>query len=142
MWATIARAVERGQLGPHAKVSTTRPNPHANSDKHVICVYTSDYRDRKDVTRVLRMLRALGIEERLFYKEDAATVAGNYRRGSASLYESPAGTDQLIARREPMPLTSEAMSKVPARPVRYQANGRARSRADLSPRSITKLLRQ
>ena len=127
MWTTITRAVERGQLGPHTKVSTTRPNPPANSDKHVICVYTSDYRDREDVMRVLRMLRAMGIEERLYYKEDAATVAGNYRRGSASLYESRAGTAQLIARREPMctvwPRTRPRSTATPPRRLQSSRRG-------------------
>lgn len=50
----IARAVVVGRLGPAAKVS---PTPAAssgvpNGPLHVICVYTTDYRETAEVQRV------------------------------------------------------------------------------------------
>lgn len=48
---------------------------------HVICVYTYDFRDKADVGRVLKGLREIGIEGKLYYKTDQATISGIYARG-------------------------------------------------------------
>jgi hypothetical protein len=78
-WATIKRATEQGRLGDSAKAAAARPNALAiDAQKKVICVYTYDGDDRDDVGRVLRELRALGFGARLFWKADAATLAGVY----------------------------------------------------------------
>lgn len=70
-WLIVSEAVKRGQLGPSAKVSTAKPNPNAaDQSTSVICVFTEDYNDRKDVHRVERALRYLGIKNRLVYKLD------------------------------------------------------------------------
>lgn len=46
---------------------------------HVICVYTYDYQDETDVTRVRDELQALGILKGT-YKSDNDTMSGKYRR--------------------------------------------------------------
>ena len=80
VWATIKRATEEGRLGLSSKVATARPNPHATDpETKVICVYTYDHRDEKDVLRIRGVLRELGFAEAIPYKTDAATLAGRYR---------------------------------------------------------------
>lgn len=91
VWAQIREATENGRLGTSAKTATMVENPNARSRYKVMCVYTHDCRDLEDVTRVLRELRSMGFNGRLYYKEDLATHAGNYQSGHASLYESPEG---------------------------------------------------
>lgn len=98
-WAVIKQETEAGRLGISAKVATAKDNPNAASrDVRLICVYTRDSRDLDDVRRVLAALRALGYHQRLYYKEDNATLALIYGGGSASLYGSNAGT-QIRQRR-------------------------------------------
>jgi hypothetical protein len=95
VWDLIAGDVEGGNLGPSAKVATARPNPHSRNPKvRLICVYTSDWRDKDDVRRVLRRLRAIGFQERLSYKTDDDTMAGRYGSGSA-IYVSQPGRDDF-----------------------------------------------
>ena len=80
VWDKIKKAVEEGKLGSDAKVATAKPNPHAtNPDKRVICVYTYDYADEKDVKRVREELRKLGITSRIPYKADEDTLSGKYQ---------------------------------------------------------------
>ena len=79
-WEKVRRALERGRLGGSAKVSTARPNPNAaDSENHVICVYTYDSDDVDDVMRIRDELRKLGFVNKIPYKTDEATVAGRYR---------------------------------------------------------------
>lgn len=77
-WDRIRHDVNRGRLGPSAKVSTALSNPLATGPDHVIIVYTADADDVDDVMRVRDHLRRLGIDWLLHYKEDAATHAGHY----------------------------------------------------------------
>jgi hypothetical protein len=106
VWARVAAATERGELGIGAKVSTLLNNllsPHGEGkDLHVICVYTADCRDADDVNRVLVALRGLGFSQRLSYKEDGATFSNVYGSGAALYVAQPAST---IAerRRDPIP---------------------------------------
>lgn len=105
-WEIIARATESGRLGGESK-RAEKPTRGA----YVICVYTLDYRDLGDVGRVLTVLRELGFNARIFYKEDAATHALRYGGGSASLYEAPAGSTQIRRCREPVePQASSPMA--------------------------------
>jgi Bles03-like protein len=92
VWEKVASATSRGQLGLAAKVATAWPNPLARSSKRVICVYTYDFNDQEDVTRVLVALRGLGFRERLSYKTDIDTLAGRYGSGAATYVSQP---DQL-----------------------------------------------
>lgn len=55
VWRAVAHATARNELGIVAKVDT-----RASSGKErLICVYTSDFRDKDDVARVLNRLRQL-----------------------------------------------------------------------------------
>jgi hypothetical protein len=95
VWAAIQGATEVDRLGIAAKVST-RHQVGYESEYHVVCVYTRDFRDKGDVGRVLEGLRQLGVQGRLFYKTDQATLSGIYstdgpltkKKGRASLYSS------------------------------------------------------
>ena len=87
VWAKIKRATEEGKLGGSAKVATARPNPNAtNPATKVICVYTYDWTDEKDVRRIRQELRNLGIVAKIPYKADQDTDAGKYApRGGARI---------------------------------------------------------
>jgi Domain of unknown function (DUF1917) len=89
VWAQVASATLSGRLGLTAKVATAWQNPLARSRKRVICVYTPDFRDHEDVTRVLVALRDLGFKERLSCKTDVDTLAGRYGSGAAIYVSQP-----------------------------------------------------
>ncbi len=96
-WAQIDERTRSGRLGISAKRATA-PNDNGH---FLVCVYTLDYADMRDVSRVLGLLRRLGHRGKLLYKEDAATRAGVYG-SDASLYVSPAGSDGFARRRQPV----------------------------------------
>jgi hypothetical protein len=78
-WKKIKFATEQGRLGYASKVSTVKPSPFcADPSKKVICIYTYDYNDKKDVMRVREQLRRIGIVDKIPYKTDNATIAGKY----------------------------------------------------------------
>jgi len=80
VWAKIKKATEEGKLGSSAKVATAKPNPNATDpNTKVICVYTYDWIDEKDVKRVREELRKLGIVNKISYKADEDTLSGKYR---------------------------------------------------------------
>ena len=74
-WEQIKDATEKGQLGKKSKVSTLKG--YKGKD-HVICVYTYNWKDEKDVMKIRNTLRELGFEKPLSYKSDADTLAGKY----------------------------------------------------------------
>lgn len=79
LWAKIKTATEQGKLGGYSKVATARMNfgaPSAN--RRVICVFTYDSEDLRDVMRVRQALRELGVTEKTGYKTDEKTMAGAY----------------------------------------------------------------
>ncbi|MEM3565192.1 MAG: DUF1917 domain-containing protein [Candidatus Jordarchaeaceae archaeon] len=81
VWAKIKDAVEEGKLGDSAKVATGKPNPLAGGSRQkVICVYTYDWTDEKDVKRIREELRKLGITNKIPYKADEDTLSGKYRK--------------------------------------------------------------
>lgn len=88
-WSTIATLVERGELGPSAKVSTAKENSNSSSgpQMHVLIVYAADWRDIDDLRRILRALRANGLADGwVHFKRDLETYAGAYvNRGSKSV---------------------------------------------------------
>lgn len=100
-WAKVLVALNTGKLGAHAKIATMRQNPLARGSKtKLICVYTYDSDDIDDVNRVLRGIRELGEFRRIYYKEDAETVAGNYS-GSGKVvtkYEASEGALEAVLR--------------------------------------------
>lgn len=79
VWDKIKKATEEGKLGSSAKVATAKPNPLGTQGKRVICVYTYDYKDEKDVKRVREELRKLDITSKIPYKADKDTLSGKYR---------------------------------------------------------------
>jgi len=80
VWAKIKKAVEEGKLEDSAKVATAKPNLLAGKSKaHVICVYTYDWSNERDVKRVREELRKLGITNKIPYKADEDTLSGKYR---------------------------------------------------------------
>jgi hypothetical protein len=79
VWSRIKQATEDGCLGDSAKVATARPNSNASDpETKVICVYTYDWTDREDVSRIREGLRALGIVSKIPYKADRDTRSGRY----------------------------------------------------------------
>ncbi|MFM0300222.1 DUF1917 domain-containing protein [Paraburkholderia sediminicola] len=74
-WNKIRDAIENDQL-MCAKVSTALRS--MSRDGHVICVYTRDWADRRDLMRAREVLRSLGFVEELGYKRDIDTRSGKY----------------------------------------------------------------
>ncbi len=68
LWHTIAEAVERGQLGSGARVSTLSGSKRLRNAEHIIAVYTLDREDEGDVKRVRATLRTLSISWPIAYK--------------------------------------------------------------------------
>lgn len=89
VWTKIKSAVENGLLGNAAKVASiygARLDKVTGKKRQVICIYTYDWTDKKDVMRVRDELRKLGITETLSYKTDAGTMAGKYHhRGDKNI---------------------------------------------------------
>lgn len=79
VWAKIKNAVEEGRLGDSAKVATAKKKPlYEDSNVKVICVYTYDWADEKDVRRIREELKKLGITNKIPYKTDQDTYDGKY----------------------------------------------------------------
>lgn len=57
VWAKVARATADNEFGTAAKVETKA----VAGKERLICVYTRDFRDKKDVARVLRRMGELGL---------------------------------------------------------------------------------
>ncbi len=72
-WRLVEKAVSVNRL-QLAKVSTVL----SRRDKHVICVYTRDWRDDADVNRARIVLLEIGFGDELGYKRDVETRAGVY----------------------------------------------------------------
>jgi hypothetical protein len=76
-------------LGISAKVSTSKPNPESRDNRKVIYVYTKNWADEADVMRVREALRTLGFIERIGYKRNIETFAGQYaKKGRRVTYYS------------------------------------------------------
>ena len=78
VWKKIDEATQQGLLGVSAKCSTMRLSQNYGHKKMVICVYTKDYKDKKDVFRVRQMLRKMGFDYKIPYKTNQATREGKY----------------------------------------------------------------
>ncbi|KAF7545655.1 hypothetical protein G7Z17_g9004 [Cylindrodendrum hubeiense] len=95
VWEIVAKATANNELGIAAKVLPRPPFDDPRKDR-LICVYTSDFKDRADVTRVLQKLRELKLVEArgrpIYYKPDAFTylgiASGNPWGLKASIYNS------------------------------------------------------
>jgi len=79
-WKKIRDATVARELGISAKVSTAKPNPDSRDNRKVIYVYTKDWADETDVMRVRTRLRELGFVDRIGYKRNLETFAGEYAK--------------------------------------------------------------
>lgn len=82
IWEKIKNLTEIGLLGEESKVSTRKHSKKYNNNEFVICAYTENYRNKADVKRVLKEIRKVGVNGRLFYKPDNMTVKGIYHSKS------------------------------------------------------------
>ncbi len=89
LWKKIRDATAAGEMGISAKVSTAKPNPESRDERKVIYVYTKDWADEADVMRVRERLREMGVVERIGYKRNIETFAGEYsEKGKKVTYYS------------------------------------------------------
>lgn len=88
-WKKVRDATVAQELGISAKVSTAKPNPDSRDSRRVIYVYTKDWADEPDVMRVRENLRRLGFTDRIGYKRNLETFAGEYaKKGKRVTYYS------------------------------------------------------
>jgi hypothetical protein len=88
-WKKVRDATVAGELGISTKVSTAKPNPESRDNRKVIYVYTKDWADEADVMRVRRKLKDLGFVDRIGYKRNLETFAGEYaKKGKRVTYYS------------------------------------------------------
>jgi hypothetical protein len=88
-WKKIRNATVALELGISAKVSTSKPNPESRDNRKVIYVYTKNWADESDVMRVREELRRQGFIERIGYKRNIETFAGEYaKKGKRVTYYS------------------------------------------------------
>jgi hypothetical protein len=91
-WELVRMAVEEGSLGPCAKVITDWAMSQTGESTHVICVYTSDFRNQADVLRVAQRLFEVDAVRKqvLRYKPDVFTYTGQYAtaKDPASIYSA------------------------------------------------------
>ncbi|TVY83098.1 UPF0696 protein-like protein [Lachnellula suecica] len=93
VWGVVARATANNELGIAAKFA---PDSGDDRKPRLMCIYTKDFSDEDDVTRVINKLRGLGLVETrgkpIYYKCDAYTYLGlnsdNQYNIQASLYKS------------------------------------------------------
>jgi len=88
-WKKVRDATVALDLGISAKVSTAKPNPDSRDNRKVIYVYTKDWADEADVMKVREKLRELGFVDRIGYKRNIETFAGEYaKKGKRVTYYS------------------------------------------------------
>jgi len=88
-WQKVRDATIIHELGISAKVSTAKPNPDSRDSRRVIYIYTKDWADEPDVMRVRENLRQLGFVDRIGYKRNLETFAGEYaQKGKRVTYYS------------------------------------------------------
>ena len=76
VWEIVAKATANNELGIAAKVAPKPEEEDPRRDR-LICVYTSDFKDKADVGRVLQKLRELRLVEArgrpIYYKPGKLT---------------------------------------------------------------------
>jgi len=88
-WKKVRDATVAGDLGISTKVSTAKPNPESRDNRKVIYVYTKDWADEADVMRVRQKLKDIGFVDRIGYKRNIETFAGEYaKKGKRVTYYS------------------------------------------------------
>ncbi|KAJ5998720.1 hypothetical protein N7451_006530 [Penicillium sp. IBT 35674x] len=95
-WKTLVTGMDEGTIRADAKVATEDGSGSGSGQSRLICVYTPDFEDKKDVKEVLLMLQNQGLFEPrkapIFYKCDAYTLleitSKNEYGLKASMYSS------------------------------------------------------
>ncbi len=88
-WQKVRDATVLGTLGIGAKVSTAKENEDSRDERKVIYVFTADWSDEAEVMRVREELKQLGFVDRIGYKRNLDTYAGEYReKGKRVTYYS------------------------------------------------------
>ncbi|HJJ42199.1 MAG TPA: DUF1917 domain-containing protein, partial [Methanocorpusculum sp.] len=88
-WKKIRDATKEGRLGIGAKVSTAKDSKDSHDERKVIYVFTYDWSDEDDVMKVREVLKTLGFTDRIGYKRNIDTYAGEYReKGKRVAYYS------------------------------------------------------
>jgi len=88
-WRKVRDNTVKLNLGISAKVSTSKPNPESRDNRKVIYIFTKNWADEADVMRVRETLRTLGFTERIGYKRNIETFAGQYaKKGKRVTYYS------------------------------------------------------
>ncbi|MDO5844138.1 MAG: DUF1917 domain-containing protein [Methanocorpusculum sp.] len=89
LWKKIRSATINGELGIGAKVSTAKDNEDSRDDRKVIYVFTENWEDEAEIMRVREVLKTLGVKDRIGYKRNMDTYAGEYReKGKRVTYYS------------------------------------------------------
>jgi hypothetical protein len=78
VWKLVKESVENGKLGNIAKVSTLYKTLGSRPNRHVICVYTYNWKDENDVRLIRLALKRIGITWKISYKSDTDTELGKY----------------------------------------------------------------
>ncbi|KAK2015366.1 DUF1917-domain-containing protein [Colletotrichum eremochloae] len=79
VWRVVARATANNELGIAAKVAPwdSHNDPTGRKDR-IVCIYTADFSDKADVTRVLQKIQELRLIEAIgrpiYYKPGAYTL--------------------------------------------------------------------
>lgn len=69
VWSVVARATASNELGTAAKVAPY--NVNKTRMPRVICVYTKDFKDTDDLSRVIKKMKDLGlvqVAKPIYYK--------------------------------------------------------------------------
>ena len=75
IWSVVVRATVNNELGTAAKVA---PNEGNDRKPRLMCIYTKNFNDKSDVTRVVNKLKDLGVIDRvkpIYYKCGAYRLA-------------------------------------------------------------------
>lgn len=89
LWVKIRNATINGELGIGAKVSTAKENEDSRDERRVIYVFTENWEDEPEVMRVREVLKTMGVTDRIGYKRNMDTYAGEYReKGKRVTYYS------------------------------------------------------
>lgn len=83
VWGAIAKAVANNDLGIAAKVAPDEGDPRK---ERLICIYTYDFTDIEDITRVAKRLKNIGVLDArarpIYYKCGNSSWVLNSRRTS------------------------------------------------------------
>jgi len=94
-WNKVATSLFHRKFGDNirsAKVSVVDDCNGYHNQSHVICLYTNDFQNLKEVVGCLEELRRIGIHSKVTYKLDVSSILGIYRNNeskmSPSIYKS------------------------------------------------------